>query len=308
MGNGMKDGNTRNVLLTGFGFIGRRVARELVERGYTVAALERKPDLCAMSAMGVQPVIGDVRDAELISHLVPEFDGIINMAGLLGTSELIEDPVPAIGTNIIGAVNVFQACRRAAKLGRPAPCVQITAANHFMENTYSITKSTADRFATMFNREHGTDIRTVRAQNVYGECQKHYPVQKIIPKFVRAALRNEPLRVYGDGDQIQDMIYVGDVAHILVQALFAPHCDLISAGTGRALTVRQIARMVIESAGSSSALVHVPMRPGEPPASVVLGDPETLPPIGVDPDSLLPFEEGIRRTVWWYRQNPSFLN
>ena len=299
----------KKILVTGFGFIGRHVVPALVEDGCQVTVLERKPELPELAFLGADPIVGDVRDAELLNAVIPEFDGVIHLAGLLGTSELVDDPVPGISTNITGAVNVFQACRRTKHLGRRVPCVHITAANHFMNNTYSITKHASDRFAEMFNAEHGTDIRLVRAQNVYGEHQKHYPVQKIVPKFVRAALRDEPLRIYGSGEQIQDMIHAGDVARILLATLFAPaNPGLVSAGTGRRISVNEVAAIVIRTAGSASQVEHVPMRRGEPATSVVLGDPSTLVPIGIDPATLLSFEDGIRRTFEWYRSRPSFLD
>ncbi|MFB3776602.1 MAG: NAD-dependent epimerase/dehydratase family protein [Bryobacteraceae bacterium] len=298
----------KHVLVTGLGFIGRHVVGELKKRGCSVSALERKPDVEEALALGVRPIVGDVRDADLVSQIVPEFDGVINLAGLLGTAEMMDDPVPAIGTNIVGAVNVFQACRRAGKLGRVVPCVQITAANHFMDNPYSITKSTADRFARMFNSGHGTDIRIVRALNVYGEWQKNFPVRKVVPNFIHAALEGKPLKVYGSGGQIMDLIYAGDVARILVNTLWAESPgDIISAGTGRPLTVLEVARTVIEAVGSRSEIVHAPMRAGEPEHSVVVGEPETLPQIGIDPRELVRFEDGVRTTAAWYRQNRDFL-
>jgi UDP-glucose 4-epimerase len=298
-----------DILLTGLGFIGRHVAVELLHRGFRVSVLDRRPNLDAARLLGVQPIIGDVRDATLIRQLVPCFSGVINLAGLLGTSELIDDPAAAIETNIAGAVNIFQGCRAARQLGQRVPCVQITVGNYFMNNPYSITKATSERFADMFNVEHGTDIRVVRALNAYGPHQKHRPVKKVIPNFVRAALMGEPVNVYGDGEQIMDMIDVRDVARILVDTLLAPSVTgIISAGTGRRLTINEIARMVIRASGSSSELRHLPMRPGEPQASVVLGDPSTLAVLGIDPGSLVPFEIGIAETVAWYSANRAFLD
>src|SRR5437588_7793789 len=89
------------ILLTGLGFIGRHVAAELRRRNFRVAVLDRCPSLETASALGVQPVLGDVRDGGLIRQLVPAYDGVINLAGLLGTSELIDDPGAAIETNVI---------------------------------------------------------------------------------------------------------------------------------------------------------------------------------------------------------------
>jgi UDP-glucose 4-epimerase len=299
----------KNILITGLGFIGRHVAQTLVERGCEVAVLERRPDINILSSLGVDPVLGDIRDAELMRDLVRHYDGVINLAGLLGTSEMIDDPVPAINTNIIGAVNVYEGCRLAKKAGRVVRCVQITVGNHFMDNPYSITKSTAERFANMYNNEHGADIRIVRVLNAYGKYQKHFPVRKIVPNFIRSALQDEPLKIYGDGEQIMDMIYVNDVARILVEALFVDKLEgIVSAGTGRRMTVNEIARTIISVAKSSSELSHVAMRPGEPEHSVVLGDPNTLPKIGVEPSTLTRFEEGIKETVSWYEKHRSFID
>src|ERR1035441_9935846 len=160
------------ILLTGFGFIGRHVCRELKHRGHSVAVLDRRPDVVSAMELGVQPVIGDIRDGALMRQVIPCYDGVIHLAGLLGTAELVDDPAAAVETNILGALNVFQGCRNARGLGRQVRCVHITVGNHFMDNAYAITKSTSERFARMFNIEHGTDIRVVRALNAYGPYQK----------------------------------------------------------------------------------------------------------------------------------------
>ncbi|MEO8383455.1 MAG: NAD-dependent epimerase/dehydratase family protein, partial [Acidobacteriota bacterium] len=221
---------------------------------------------------------------------------------------LVDDPSAAVDTNITGALNVFQGCRTARALGRDVTCVHITVGNHFMDNPYAITKSTSERFARMFNIEHGTDIRVIRVLNAYGPYQKHQPVRKIIPTFIRAALLGEPVRIYGDGEQVMDMIHVRDVARILVEALFAPQVDgILSAGTGRRLTVNDIAQRVVDAAQSASQIDHLTMRPGEPERSVVLGDPTTLSCLGTGATFLVPFETGIVETVDWYANHRDFL-
>jgi nucleoside-diphosphate-sugar epimerase len=296
------------ILVTGFGFIGRHVVHALSTRGFTVTVLERKPDLKALTSLGAELAVGDVRDGDLMHELVPQFDGVINLAGLLGTAELISDPLLAVQTNIVGALNVFHGCKRARDFDHVPRCVHITVGNYFMDNSYSITKSTSERFAKMYNVEHNTDIRVVRVLNAYGEYQKHFPVRKIIPTFVRLALRNEPIYIYGDGNQVMDMIYVGDVAKILIEALLVEKVSgIISAGTGRRLTVNEIAQCVIANAGSTSSVEHCPMRPGEPERSVVVGDPATLAGVGVNVESLVAFEDGIRKTIDWYKANKEFI-
>ncbi|MEO8382210.1 MAG: NAD(P)-dependent oxidoreductase, partial [Acidobacteriota bacterium] len=94
-----------SVLLTGFGFIGRHVSMELMARGHRVSVLDRRPDIPLAITLGIQPVIGDVRDAALMRQLIPHYDRVVHLAGLLGTSELVDDPSAAVDTNITGALN-----------------------------------------------------------------------------------------------------------------------------------------------------------------------------------------------------------
>jgi len=296
------------VLVTGAsGFIGEYVTDELVRRGIEVVAFDHHQKL--PTRPGVAQFIGDVRDAVAVMEAVALCDGVIHLAGVLGTSETINDPRPAVDTNIVGSLNVFAACRA---YGRRA--VYITVGNYWFWNTYSITKTTAEQLAWMFNREHGTEIAVVRALNAYGPRQKAAPVRKIMPNFILPALRGDPIQIYGDGEQIMDMVHVADVADILVRALLADHGHYLpepvrdsdnpakfEAGTGRATTVNDIAAMVLAAVGGGT-VEHVPMRGGEPAHSIILGNPETLRPLY---DGQLPFlvrlEDGISETVAWYR-------
>ena len=184
--------------------------------------------------------------------------------------------------------------------------VQIAVGNHFMNNTYAITRNTAERFALMFNKEHGTKIAVVRGLNVYGEYQKHKPVKKITPNFIVKALNQQPIEVFGDGEQIMDMIYAPDIADVLVRALTREHgCydTVFEAGTGRRTSVNMIAQIVNELCGNKARIKHLPMRAGEPKRSVVLGNPETLKPLGLSAGDLTPLESGLERTIRWYRDH-----
>ena len=300
------------VMVTGAsGFIGSYVVDNLNARGHQVLAFDRLGKF-DWERGGVTRFLGDVRDATAVSEAVALSDGVIHCAGVLGTQETIDNPMPAVETNIHGSLNIFQACRQYKKR-----CTYVTVGNYWMQNTYSITKTTAENLAWMFNAEHGTEIAVVRALNAYGPRQKHAPVRKIMPNFVLPALAGESITVYGDGAQVMDMIYVADVADILVRALLVNHGHYLyrperdadndvkfEAGTGRVTTVRQIAEMVQRAAGfNDTPIRYVRMRPGEPEGSVVLGEPETLRDLydGQLPN-LVALEDGIARTVDWYRR------
>jgi len=286
------------LVLGGAGFIGRHCCDLLMAQGHVVTAFDPAPLELPAPHAGVR---GDVRDATAVQCYVAQHDVVIHLAGILGTAETVDRPGPSVEVNILGALNVFEAVRHEGKRA-----VTITVGNHFMLNSYSITKSCAERLALMYNREHGTRIAVVRGLNAYGPNQKARPVRKVMPNFILSALRGEDLTIYGEGDQIMDFIYVRDLAAILLRAVFFNHetyDQIFEAGSGRRTTINEIAAAVITQTGSRSRIVHRPMRPGETAHSVVLADVESLGPLGVDVAGMISLADGLGLTIPWYRQH-----
>lgn len=293
------------VLVTGGnGFIGGHVCKALRALGHSPIVFDRHWTERSESVR--DSFYGDVCDASAVSEAVYHCDAVMHLAGVLGTQETLLDPGPAVQTNIVGSLNVFQACARYDKRA-----VYIAVGNHWMNNPYSITKTTAERFALMFNRERGTKIAVVRGLNAYGPGQKSGPVRKIMPNFILPALQGEPITVYGDGSQVMDMIYVSDLADILCRALLVDHGvydRVFEAGTGVPTNVLEIATEVIRQVGSGS-VKHVPMRPGEPVGSTVLADPSTLFPLFRDAGGsfgTVGISQGIAQTIPYYREQLTF--
>ena len=154
----------------------------------------------------------------------------------------------------------------------------------------------------------------LRVVNAYGPRQAAAPpfapgkVRKIVPAFACRAIAGLPVEVYGDGQQVSDCVYVGDVATAFVRALehAAEHgglVDTVEIGPTEHRTVNDIARLVIDAAGSDSEIVHLPMRPGEIPGATVTADPSTLEHIGWDDPELVPLAVGIAEAVSWFAAN-----
>lgn len=293
------------ILVTGYGFIGKHVVEILVDEGHDVSVLDRFPDRNTAIAKGVKVFLGDIRDRTLIKEAILQHEGVINLAGILGTMETVDDPYPSVETNIVGALNILEGCRPSRIMPGGVRGVQISVGNHFMHNSYAITKSAAEKFTLMYNKENGTKVSIIRALNAYGEYQKHRPVRKVIPNFIISALKGDPIQVYGNGMQVMDMIYVKDVAKILVRALLLDHgCydKVLEAGTGRKTSINDIASIINTCIGNKAGIQYLPMRAGELENSVVLGNPGTLAPLGIGSTDLVSFEDGIERTISWYKE------
>ena len=288
------------ILVTGGnGFIGSHVVDNLLSKGHRVTVFDRSRKVPS-PWKNVNLFAGDIKDKDAVFDAISQHDGVIHLAGLLGTSEAVTTPFEGIDVNIVGALNVYEAVRRHKK-----PAVTITVGNYTWNNTYAISKYTAERFALMYNKEFGTKIAVVRGLNVYGERQKHAPVRKVVPTFVIAALKNEPIEIFGSGEQLLDLIYVKDCAEILVRALLLDHDNynsVFEAGSGEPVTVNDLAQTIIKLAKSKSKIVYKPMRAGEPKRSVTLGDPSTLEALAYRTLDLTPLEEGLKSTIPWYKK------
>lgn len=291
----------------GAGFLGGHVVDVLIERGHDPLIFDH---LGRAHRDDVPVMLGDTRDDVAVTELAAHVEGVIHLASVLGTAETVFNPRPAVMTNVVSGMNVFEAC-----VQYRSPVVNICVGNAGMSNPYSASKTCVESLGHMYVRDRGLALNQVRLVNAYGPRQlmaaPYGPgrVRKITPAFVARALTGAPVEVYGDGKQVSDMVWVRDGALALVKALEAaaagvvvPH--VLECGPAQHHAVVEVAGMVIDQAeqvlGVRSEISHLPMRPGETPGAFVTCDPATLEPIGMSAADLLPLEQGLARTVAWY--------
>ena len=266
----------------GAGFIGSHVVDRLIELRHEPVIFDHvRP---ARARPDIDLMLGDTRDATAVSELGAHVDAIIHLASVLGTQETIGDPIPAATTNVISGLNCLMTARK-----YDLALVNIAVGNWWMLNTYSQSKHNVEQYVRMFGREFNVRAVNVRCVNAYGPRQFVFPpygsakVRKITPSFICRALCEQPIQIYGDGTQVSDMVYVGDVARTLVAA--AEHCALserydidhaIEVGPMRSATVTDVANRVLDTVERlglarriDNPIEYLPMRPGETADSVL---------------------------------------
>ncbi len=163
---------------------------------------------------------------------------------------------------------------------------------------YDEAKRFAEAMTMAYHRVHGLDTRIVRIFNTYGSRMR-LTDGRAIPTFLRQALRNEPLTVYGDGSQTRSFTYISDLVEGIWRLMHAPVNDPVNIGNPREMTLLELAKLVIHAAGSTSKIVYRPLP---------VDDPKVRQPdisrarqlLGWEP--AVELEEGLARTLEWCRK------
>jgi UDP-glucose 4-epimerase len=307
------------VLVTGgAGFIGTHLCRRLLGDGHAVAVVDnestgRRSNL----PPGVRFALGDVariRDVE--PAFAAGLDTVCHIAGQVSIIRSFADPVADLRTNVEGTLNVLQLCLK-YKVPRliyassmtiygnggavPTPETEPGQPNAY----YGITKYAAERYvhATAERPDLGFDFRvtSLRMYSVYGPGQAlDNPYQGVLGIFLGNLLRGEPVTIFGDGEQTRDFVYVDDIVDGWMRALNAPATagHVINLGSGRSLSINQLAEAATRAVGGSSGIVRAPARPGEQ-RSVRADVTLARELMGWEPRT--PFETGLNETVRWAR-------
>jgi dTDP-glucose 4,6-dehydratase len=314
------------VLVTGgAGFISSNVIRHLLEAtDYDVVSLdaltyagnlENLADV--MSHERLSFVHGDIRNAELVAEIVAEVDVIVNAAAESHVEKsILEGASEFVTTNVEGTQVLLDAVRQ-APVERfvliSSSEVYGTAESDPMDeehplnprSPYAATKAGADRLAYSYFVTYGLPIVILRPFNNYGPRQ-HW--EKVVPRFVTSALADEPLTVHGDGHASRDWLYVEDDAEAIVAAIEADldrvAGEVVNVATGVDVSVSEIADLVLELLGKPAWLKsHVDERPGQVDRHI--GSTEKAAEL-LGWRARTSFEEGLQRTVAWYRDNEAW--
>jgi dTDP-glucose 4,6-dehydratase len=316
----------KKVLVTGgAGFISSNFIRHLLDATpYEVVTLdaltyagnlENLADV--MSHERLSFVHGDIRDADLVREVVAGVDVIVNAAAESHVEKSIADGASEfVTTNVEGTQILLDAIREtpverfilisSSEVYGTAEYAPMDE-RHPLEprSPYAATKAGADRLAYSYFVTNGLPIAIVRPFNNYGPRQ--HP-EKVIPRFVTQALRDEPLTVHGDGHASRDWLYVEDDAEAIEAIIEAPvervAGEVLNVATGVDISVADIADLVLDCVGRPrDRKRHVAERPGQVDRHIGSTDKvERL----VGWRARTSFADGLERTVSWYRDNEAW--
>ncbi|MGA8942238.1 MAG: SDR family oxidoreductase [Thermoactinomyces sp.] len=265
------------ILVTGgAGFIGSHIVDLLVARGDQVVTID---NLSSGKKEQVHPaaklVEMDLTDPELVHVFERERpEAVIHQAAQIHVNTSVEDPILDANINIIGSINLLEACRKtgvkkivyassAAVYGNPEylpidekhPVAPLSG--------YGISKHTVEHYLEVYSQLYGLKYTALRYANVYGLRQDPRGEGGVISILVDKYLQREPFTIFGDGEQTRDYIYVEDVARANLAALTAGDGQILNIGTGVQTTLNQVLALFDEIASYQNRKLNGPDRPGD---------------------------------------------
>ncbi|HET7169708.1 MAG TPA: NAD-dependent epimerase/dehydratase family protein [Candidatus Limnocylindrales bacterium] len=265
------------VLVTGAaGFIGRWVVAELLADGHEVLPIDNlvAGDVAALEEFAGHPGMrpfeqGDVRDAAACRRWVRDVDAVAHLAASISVQESIDDPATTFENDVVGTFNVLEAARGVgARVLFMSTCMVYDRADasgidesHPTKpaSPYAASKLAGEALTLSYFHAYGLPTSVVRPFNTYGPFQRSVGEGGVVAIFTRRSLLREELRIYGDGTQTRDLLYVEDCARFVVAALRSDRVTgrVVNAGTGRDVSVNELAARIEPDAGRVAHVEHI---------------------------------------------------
>ena len=300
----------------GAGFIGSHIVDEVLRRGDNVRVVDNLSTGQEANLAEVRERIKfcqlDIRDLEAMRPCFDGVDYVIHLAALASIPRSIADPITSNAVNVDGTLNVLVAARDA----KAKRVVFAASSSAYGDNPvlprvetheprplspYALMKLTGEYYCKVFTNIYGLETVSLRYFNIFGPRQNaNSPYTGVLSLFNAAYIRGTTPVVYGDGEQSRDFTYVANVVDASLRACTAPGASggVFNVGVAEQHSINQIIAMMNKIFGRDVKPNYAPTRPGDVRESLAdISRARAV--LGYTP--LVPFEEGLRKTVEWYR-------
>jgi nucleoside-diphosphate-sugar epimerase len=311
----------RTLLLTGgAGFIGTALTRRLVEHNRVRIFDSLRRNALAEAGLDKHPnvelIVGDVRDLAALTAAAKGTEYLVHMASIAGVDTVLKNPVLTMEISLEGTMNALRAALATPETKRFVDFstsevfgsyafrvreADVTSLGAVGEArwTYAVSKLATEHLAHNYWKQHGLPTCSIRPFNIYGPGQVG---EGAIHAFVVRALQGKPIQIHNEGDQIRSWCYIDDIVDAILLSLERDEAigQSFNVGNPRStITIYQLARLVVQLAGSRSELRFVEWN---------FPDVELRIPDVKKAEKLLGFrakidlEDGLARTIEWYRE------
>jgi nucleoside-diphosphate-sugar epimerase len=299
----------------GAGFIGSHLCEELVRRGERVRVVDslitgKRQNLAHLPQ--VEFLEGDLAEIDMARRAVMDIEYVLHQAAIPSVPRSVEDPLTSNRANIDASISLLVAARDAgvrrvvyagssSAYGNSATLPKVETMPTAPLSPYALQKLVAEQYCQLFTSLYGFETVTIRYFNVFGPRQDpSSPYSGVISLFISALCDGRRPTIYGDGEQTRDFTYVANVVDGVLRACHAPDAngEVINVATGGRISLNQLFETVRREVGSHLQPIYSDPRAGDVRDSQAdISKAQRL--LGYAP--VVGFDEGLGRTVAWYR-------
>jgi UDP-N-acetylglucosamine/UDP-N-acetyl-alpha-D-glucosaminouronate 4-epimerase len=302
----------RYLVTGGAGFIGSHIVRRLVGEGELVRVVDNLSTGQSIRLKTARDYIefveGDLADERVSDEVVRDVDYVLHQAAVPSVQRSVYDPIGTNRANVNATLNLLESCRKAGvrRLVYAAsssaygdtevlPKVEEMSSNPL--SPYALQKLVGERYCKLYYDLYGLETVSLRYFNVFGPDQDpHSEYSAVVPKFITKILAEEPITVYGDGEQSRDFTYVDNVVQanlLALRALEAPG-NVCNIGCGEHITLNKLIRLLEEILGVKANVNYAASKAGDVRHSLAdITRARCL--LGYEPKVMV--KEGLTRTV-----------
>tara|TARA_B100000945_G_scaffold265362_1_gene224761 strand:- start:619 stop:1557 length:939 start_codon:yes stop_codon:yes gene_type:complete len=310
----------KDIIVTGgSGFIGSHIVEKLCKNKHNVIVLDlwQSKEILELSKKikNLKYKKVSIHDFDEIEKEFKNYDHLIHLAAILGTSETITtyDVEEVVKTNVLGTTKLL----KLAKKNNFKKVLIPTTPDVTWLNPYKITKQAVEKIAQLFNHEYKLDVTCIKLGNIYGPRERWlqadfnapFNYQKIIPSFIMDTLMKNEITIYGDGKQKSEYIYIEDVTETFLRAIEHKKnvgTEVIHVGRGENSSVLDIINALEKAWNKKLNKKFTKMRPGEHKIEISL-DPKPLKK-HYDYQLQWSLEDGLKKTIPYYEEQFKLSN
>ncbi|MFT6835841.1 MAG: UDP-glucose 4-epimerase [Francisellaceae bacterium] len=269
------------VVTGGCGFIGSHIVTEAVSRGLEVTIIDnlhtgKKSNVASfIESKQVKWVNASIMNKEVLNAELKNAQNVFHLAALISVPESMEKPHDYVDINVQGTLNVLEACKHnqvesitlsssAAIYGDNPNIPKVEEMLPEPKSPYAVTKLDGEYYFDLYTREHGIRATALRYFNVFGPRQDpKSQYAAAMPIFISKAVKNEPVVIYGDGNQTRDFIYVQDVVQANFLAAEKSQGGVYNTAWGQRITIKDLAERIIKLTNSKSKIQYLSERAGD---------------------------------------------
>lgn len=305
----------RFLVTGGAGFIGSHIVERLVHDGARVRVVDNlstgRIERLGQLLSAIEFVEGDLANESTANEAVDGMDFVVHQAAIPSVQRSLSDPIATNRSNVVGTLNLLESCRRArvrrfvyAASSSAYGNTEVLPKQEDMTpnpmSPYALQKYVGERYCKLYYELYGLETISLRYFNVFGPGQDpHSEYSAVIPRFINCLLNDQPITIYGDGEQSRDFTFIENVVEANMLALNAAAVggQMCNVGCGERISLNRLVHLLERQIGRSARVIRVEPKLGDVRHSLAdVGRARAL--LNYQPK--IAVEEGLRRTIASY--------